>query len=335
MTSTGPCSRFPPHSCRVQFVRYYAYLIYGVRVETDFPLPEMAFVSAAGRSTKRKVSVRTGVPSGLKPRNGWVSWGGLQYWFSPDHEVAWIRSPMAGDFQVRFSEKEIHWIPARKNFPGLAPAVLRSKVLGLLLPHLGASMLLHGNVVEHQGKAFAFCGPVGQGKSTLTAFLLNQEFSLLSDDIACIFRKGEKFFCESGTPEIRLWPPSVVRLMRGGIPGEPLLPHTKKKRFYLTPNTKWNFERKPVFLRAVFLLARKRKGRGVQVEKLTARDALTGLLANAYCPVVKDPFVLRLQFKEAAALVRTVPVKRLVYPSGFLHLSRVRQALLPYLGSCS
>lgn len=242
---------------------------------------------------------------------------------------------MAGDFRIRFPEKEIRWIPARRNFPGLAPAVLRSKVLGLLLPHLGASLLLHGNVVAHRGKTFAFCGPVGQGKSTLTAFLLNRGFSLLSDDIACIVRKGKELFCESGTPEIRLWPRSAARLMRGGLLGEPLWPHTKKKRFYLTPNTEWDFKREPASLRAVFLLSRKREGNSVRVEVLPAREALAGLLASAYCPVLKDPAVLRLQLEEAAKLIRTVPVKRLVYPSGFPYLSRVEQALLPHLGSYS
>jgi hypothetical protein len=72
---------------------------------------------------------------------------------------------------------------------------------------------LHGSSVVINGKAYAFVGESGAGKSTLAATLLNQGFSLLSDDVIALS------FTDEGTPIVtpsypqqKLWQNSIERL---------------------------------------------------------------------------------------------------------------------------
>ncbi len=68
--------------------------------------------------------------------------------------------------------------------------------------------------------------------------------------------------------------------------------------------------------------------RGIRIVNLEGKKALTSVLRNLYNPIIKDPKILRKQFKMTSQLVRHVSVKELIYPSGFGYLPKVYEAVL-------
>ena len=237
-----------------------------------------------------------------------------------------VDSPQGGQFRVQIDERRIEWNPSEKSSPELARVLLRGKVLGVLLSH-SSSILLHANVVAWKNQGVCLCGPIGQGKSTLTASLLGGGFSLLSDDTAVIQEHGDSFIVQPGTPEIRLWPAALRALGGRNDSGEPLYRETRKRRLILHSDSPWQFSRRSVPLRGLYFLHRSRKGK-LRAEELRGKEALLEVLRNIYIPVIPNPEVSARQFETAERLIHGIPIKRLHFPSGLCHLPRLRKAIL-------
>ena len=261
------------------------------------------------------------------PSRGWVSHRGFDYCFAPVPLVGFVRSPRVGVFRVDFSRKRIDWQPAGDCSPRLLWAIVTGRVLGLLLPWLRPSLVLHASVLKIRGEAVAILGPSTGGKSTLAAALLNHGASLLCDDIAVVEGRGRDLFVLPGLPEIRLWPEAWRRFRPEGVRAQALYPGARKRRLSLRPRSRWDFTEEPMPLRAAYLLSRKKRG-GLRIEDLGGREALLGMVQNAYNGVSSTPRILRQEFEIAARLIQKVPVKRLVYPTGFSHLPGVCRAIL-------
>lgn len=306
------------------------YRLYGQVLESQIPFPELSSVATQSRPGGRLRFQLGDFPS--PPPGEFHPLNGLRYWFSPDHQTALVSSPLGGRFRVHIPDRRIEWKPPDgKSSSDLARVLLRGKVLGILLSHVPSSMLLHANVVVRRDRGIGLCGPIGQGKSTLTGFLLSKGFSLLSDDTAVIHRRAGSFHVQPGTPEIRLWP-SALRVLGGGTgKGAPLHQETKKRRFILQTDSPWRFARRPARLRTLYSL-RRIKGQNLRVETLKGKEALLEVLRNIYIPLIPNPKISAGHFEMAEKLVRNVPVKRLLYPSGRRHLPRIRKVLLEDLG---
>lgn len=81
---------------------------------------------------------------------------------------------------------------------------LLGSVFGLLL-HQRGLLPLHANAVEIDGRAVAFTGGPGAGKSTLAAWFSDRGFALIADDVAVIDFEGETPIIQPGLPRLRLW----------------------------------------------------------------------------------------------------------------------------------
>jgi len=307
----------------------YFYRIFGVIIESDFPFPGLASFPSLQYSSGERIFISS--CKNLAPRrtkSGWNTFYGLDYWFSSDQRLAIIQSSETGVFRIDFQRKRIDWSSVGEISQEYTCVLLRVRIVGFLVSHLIPALLLHASVVVRNGKGIALGGMVAAGKSTLTASCLNDGFSLLSDDIAALQPNNGHFLLHPGVPEFRLWPWTARRLNPPGMKGEYLAPEIKKKKFLLGPDAPWRFTNKPVPLSCLYLLSRKKKMEGIRIESLKGRKALMGVLENIYNPMIKNPNVLGQQLEIASRLIQKVPVKRLIYPSGFSHLSKVRQAIL-------
>ena len=82
---------------------------------------------------------------------------------------------------------------------------LLGSAFGALL-HQRGMLPLHANGVEVDGKAVAFMGQAGAGKSTLAAWLHDRGFSLIADDVCVVsFNEDGQPFAAPGLPRLRLW----------------------------------------------------------------------------------------------------------------------------------
>ena len=92
-----------------------------------------------------------------------------------------LRFDDTGSFDIAHDGKRIDWSP----LPGASPAVVRADVLGRVLSlalHAAGDLCLHASAAAIAGKAVAFVGPRGYGKSTLTMALVANGGYLVADD---------------------------------------------------------------------------------------------------------------------------------------------------------
>ncbi len=313
----------------------HAYRLFGVTFESEFEFPEFESVSLKGSPGRDRVSFHGKEFDSPDRTQRWLLSEGLLYWPSSNHRYAFVRNLLCGDFRVDFVRKRIDWKAPPKAYPDFSRMLAASRILGLLLPRFKPSLLLHAGIPVVRGRAVCFIGPSGQGKSTLTAAFLQAGFPVLSDEMAVI-QKGEagSLSVPPGLPDIRLWPKAFHGVRLPFLQGRPIMSHLAKRRFSLAGNGNGSrlLVKKPVPLGAVYVLSRRKGGR-TEMQPLEGTEALLALFRNAYNRIVEAPEILRRQFEVANEVVRTVPVKRLSYPSDFSQLPRVREAILRDLSS--
>lgn len=89
---------------------------------------------------------------------------------------------------------------------------LLGSAMGVLL-HQRGLLPLHANAVEIAGRAHAFMGPPGIGKSTLAAAMKRAGCPVLTDDVCVVGADGGGgFVAQPGIPRLRLWRNSLEAL---------------------------------------------------------------------------------------------------------------------------
>ena len=121
-----------------------------------------------------------------------------------------IRMPGIADFEI---DADLTTISCRPTFAARAqvmPIVLTGTVMAFILTMRGMSVL-HGSAVELDGRALAFVGVSGQGKSTLAAILCAGGARLVTDDVLPVIVDDDAHAvrCIRSGHEIRLREKSV------------------------------------------------------------------------------------------------------------------------------
>lgn len=310
----------------------FGYSVYGIRVQSDCPFPEFKGALSPDRSALDRIAIRVHPPDLPSESDlNWQKHNHLAYGFTRAGSRVFIRSPEVGTIEVDPPRRLIRWNP-QSPAEDLGRIIVRGRALGLFLSYSPRCFLLHANALVCGGRAFALCGQVRQGKSTLSASLLDEEkgFEILSDDLVVISRSGGKLKVHPGPPEIRLWPESLeqIRGNRIGIRSEAMYPETTKRRCFVGGDEAWRHRNKAAPLSRIYILARGAARKRVSIDTLGGSEAILSLLAQTYMPVVSDPVVSRRRLMWASQIVKTIPVRRLMYPSGFEHLSKVREAIV-------
>jgi len=182
--------------------------------------------------------------------------------------------------------------------------------------------------VSIRGKAIAFAGESGLGKSTLAAALADRGASVLSDDILVFDPSEDPVQAIPGYPRLRLWPDSAAHMF-GDPDALPTMSPKWDKR-YLALNGKYHFETRPYPLEALYICSPNEKQRYPESKPLSDTAGLMTLLAQTYpSPILYPPD--RTQQAETFAalkkLIATVPVYQLHYDRSFEHLFDLCQFL--------
>jgi hypothetical protein len=186
----------------------------------------------------------------------------------------------------------------------------------------------HATCIVVDGKAVAFLGDSGFGKSSLAAYFLNAGDLLLTDDLLLLQERPEGFLAFPGPPRIKLRPDMARKILGTVDGGIPMNSHTPKLILRLNPE---QISDAPVMLRAIYELSPPHDMKDVQkveFESMTSRQAFVELSCNTFNYVILDGDRSRRQFTETARIVNVVPVKRLLHPRSLESLPLVRQAIL-------
>jgi hypothetical protein len=180
-------------------------------------------------------------------------------------------------------------------------------VLGFLL-RLRGGVCLHASAVVIDGRAVAFVGPAGAGKSSIAAGLSRRGHAVLSDDVTPLKDLGDRFEVQPAYPRIRLWPDSVASLF-GAADALPRITPTWEKRFLDLNRSDSRFQAAPVELGAIYVLDARRAS--CAAAPLGRRAALMALVGETSATRLLDRDMRAREFEVLGRLVERVPVRRL------------------------
>ncbi|MBS7538158.1 HPr kinase/phosphorylase [Ancylobacter lacus] len=215
----------------------------GWRVRSELPLPELA--PWVGDDRAPDIHVRRGaVPDRLE--------GAVQdspYLQVDPRGACRLDLPAVATFHVDGPDRVVV-APHPEADPVEIRLFLLGSVLGYLC-HLRGLLPLHASCVAIEGRALAFCGVSGAGKSTTALHLARRGHLLLADDV-CVVDTRATPMALPAFPRLKLWQDSLrsAGIAESGLernrPGQ-------NKYHYRRPE---DFATTPLPLAAVFLLGR-------------------------------------------------------------------------------
>lgn len=187
---------------------------------------------------------------------------------------------------------------------------------------------LHATSIVVDGRAIAFLGDSGFGKSSLAACFIEAGHRLLTDDLLIVREVSGAFCAYPGPPRIKLFPKMARRFLGEGFEGVPMNSRTRK---LIVPLDRHQACHEPAPLIAVYALVRAReaaKEPGLRIAPASSRDAFADLMKNTFNYVMLDTARQQRLFKATSRLAAGMPVGRLFYPRRGDYLPVVRDAIL-------
>lgn len=199
-----------------------------------------------------------------------------------------------------------------------SPETLRQLILGPGLRtvlHQRNNLVIHGSAVTKNGRAIAFIGDSGSGKSTTAGVFANNGYKVVADDIVVP---------EPESGEVR-WGLSSVKLDRSAakavFDGKQFDTSMAPERQYYTIDLTEKGDR-PV-LDYIYILT---EGEEYTIESVTPREAVYELMSHSYGdyePNDEDNEPVIDHFRQCAKIAETSRLRRLCRPLEFEGLPRV------------
>ena len=171
---------------------------------------------------------------------------------------------------------------------------------------------LHASVVDIEGKAVAFAGDSGAGKSTMGAWMNRQGYPLLCDDV-CVIRMNEDQtpMAFPAYPQMKLWKDALrlLELEASGLRRD----YARADKFHLPVETL--FAEEPVPLRQIFFLRYSDDAPVPVMEEISPPEAVPLLRNNTY----RYQFISGLEltekhFRDCISIAKSVPTHFLDRP---------------------
>jgi len=266
--------------------------VFGLTVDSELRLPELSGGGGGeGSADVRIVRGAIDLPEG-EPGYSQVDGDTL------------LTIPDVGRFLVR-GGREVIVDPAPGAIERKVRLFLLGSALGALL-HQRGLLPLHANAIDLGGRAVAFSGHSGAGKSTMAAWFHDRGHPILADDVCVIgFDETAGALAYPGIPRLRLWREALEASGRDAE-GYDRSFDARDKYDVPTPPAA---PLEPLPLQAVYLLRKAEAGEGPRVERLKGIDAVEMLVANTYRGAYLETIGRTGEHLAACVrIARTVPV---------------------------
>ena len=238
------------------------YTAYGLGIDSYLALPELVV-----GASKIDLTIRCD----HLDRDKTVEDSELHYW--RNEKETGLHWQELGTFLIR-AGKEIIIDPAPEvNERDLHPALLGACMAVAL--HQKGYLILHASAVKVNGKAIAFIGNKGWGKSTIASAFIAQGHQFITDDVLAISLKDNTPVVYPSFPQLKLCPDAIVAMGKDPESLPRVMPQTSKRQYKLDRD----FNCDPVPLQSVYLLG---KAAELNITKIAAGDSILPLLAHSY-----------------------------------------------------
>jgi hypothetical protein len=240
-----------------------------------------------------------------------------------------LRFSGVADFFLWSDRIDCHILDPAYGF--LVELRLLGPVLAYWLERQGI-ITLHTSAVQVKHRAVGFLSSNEGGKTALAAAIMQAGHALLTDDILAVAGRGDTYAGRPSYPQMRMWPDEVAHFLGRRDDLEVVHPRYSKVRVPVGADGFGVYARSPVPLASIYLPKRRLPGavdRAIEITQVSRRDAVIELVRHSVVSHMVEAVgwqPRRLDF--VAGMVARVPLRRLVYPSGFEHLPRVRDAIL-------
>jgi hypothetical protein len=285
----------------------FAYRLYGLRVDSQFELPEL---SPCGDGTAADVVVNLALPGEV----GQAS--------STEVENGEVVLTVPGVARFTMSEGvRILVEPEGRSQTRDIRLYLLGSAFGAIL-HQRMLLPIHSNAIITAGGATAFLGRSGSGKSTLATWFHDRGLPILSDDV-CVLGKDEvgRVVAHRGIPRLRLWRDSLEASGRVASDHNRISDFADKYALRTgdtaVPDT--------AIMRAFFLLSDDHPSTGETIiTPITGSEAARALIENTYRgEYVRSLGMSQSYFYQCAYVARKVPMFRLRRPWDLIALDAV------------
>jgi len=288
--------------------------LYGVSIASEWPLPPGL---APASPEPPEITIHASIPAAL------LAEAAEALRLEPPAEGAWYLQRVlpggavylcwTGLFEFVVSERgsEVYSRPLAAATDEAFHTYLLNQVLSFALLCAGIEPL-HSTSVVVDGRAVAFLGDCGYGKSSLGAAFLAAGHRLLTDDLLVLDERAGGWIGQPGPSRMKLFPEMADHFFGPGAPRVPMNGGTPKAVLRIPEAS---MQRAPTPLAAlVFLHPPEASESDVRLEPTTAREAFVGLTTNTFNDLLRGPERLRRHLAWASRVASGVPVWRLSYP---------------------
>jgi hypothetical protein len=170
---------------------------------------------------------------------------------------------------------------------------------------------LHASAISIAGRAIAFVGPEGAGKSTTAAAFALGGYGILADDVVALRPSTAAVLIQPSYPWLRLRPSAVEALFDTAVDVPRLLPRVNGLYFDLDLGRDgYKFEQRALPLAAIYFLIESADDIvAPKVEAMTGREGLITLIASTWATRVLDPSMRAREFETLRRLCANVPLR--------------------------
>jgi hypothetical protein len=190
-------------------------------------------------------------------------------------------------------------------------------------------LTLHGSAVAVDGRVVAFLSRHGGGKSGLAAAMVTAGVPLLTDDLVVVEESEDCWEVRPSYPLIRMWPDEATHFLGRYADLPQVQKHSEKRSVAIGEGGFGSFRDASTPLACIYLATRVEGGDAVEIQPVSRSEALIELVRHSFSPRLMEAAGLQpARLDRLARLVRSVPVRRLLYPSGFERLEEVVARIL-------
>jgi hypothetical protein len=267
----------------------------------------------------------------------------FHHWQSPDEQIL-MSAARCGQvylldvlglakFRIDFETRRIEVHPMDDCAGHTLAHLLLDQVLPRAVCHDGNLVIHASAVLLESGRAVAFAGQSGRGKSTLATAFHQQGHSLISDDCLLLKASEKSLQVIPAYPSLRLWPDSVGAMFDATTDDKTafstMAHYTQKQQAVIESGTWFTTGQWPL-LDALFLLdepvdepvdgsSRER----IHIQRAGGSTTLMTIIESMFALDVVDKETVRRDFEMVGQLAGLIPVYRLSYWRDYSLLSRV------------